>query len=102
MQVTSMFSAGYIDAMMQETTSVYDPERTTQKTDQDKQAKEREVLAEEQGIKAKLGSKAQVHTVYHYSMGTDGRNYITGASVTMKGSEEQLNQVSGGVTTESR
>lgn len=33
-------------------------------------------------------------------MGTDGRNYITGASVTMKGSEEDLNKVAGGVATE--
>ena len=100
MQVTSMLSAGYLEPMMQGTSRVYEPEKTTQKTDQDKQAKEQEILAEEQALKAKLGSNAQVHTVYHYSMGTDGRNYITGASVTMKGTEEQLNRVSGGLTTE--
>lgn len=100
MQVTSMLSAGYLEPMMQGNSRVYEPEKTTQKTDQDKQAKEQEILAEEQALKAKLGSNAQVHTVYHYSMGTDGRNYITGASVTMKGTEEQLNRVSGGVTTE--
>ena len=70
------------------------------KTDESKQAKEQEILAEEQSLKAKLGSSAQVHTVYHYSMGTDGRRYITGASVTMKGTEEDLNRVSGGITTE--
>ena len=100
MQVTSMLSAGYLEPMMQGNSRVYEPEKTTQKTDQDKQAKEQEILAEEQALKAKLGSNAQVHTVYHYSMGTDGRNYITGASVTMKGTEEQLNRVSGGLTTE--
>ena len=100
MQVTSMLSAGYLEPMMQGVSKVYQPEKTTQKTDQDKQAKEQEILAEEQALKAKLGSNAQVHTVYHYSMGTDGRNYITGASVTMKGTEEQLNRVSGGITTE--
>ncbi|MBQ7215022.1 MAG: hypothetical protein IJS39_03445, partial [Synergistaceae bacterium] len=100
MQVTSMLSAGYLEPMMQGNPRVYEPEKTTQKTDQDKQAKEQEILAEEQALKAKLGSDAQVHTVYHYSMGTDGRNYITGASVTMKGTEEQLNRVSGGLTTE--
>lgn len=99
MQVTSMLSAGYLEPMMQNS-RVYEPEKTAQKTDQDKKAKEQEILAEEQALKAKLGSNAQVHTVYHYSMGTDGRNYITGASVTMKGTEEQLNRVSGGVTTE--
>lgn len=100
MQVTSMLSAGYLEPMMQGNSRVYEPEKTAQKTDQDKQAKEQEILAEEQALKAKLGSDAQVHTVYHYSMGTDGRNYITGASVTMKGTEEQLNRVSGGLTTE--
>ena len=100
MQVTSMLSAGYLEPMIQSTSRVYEPEKTTQKTDQDKQAKEQEILAEEQALKAKLGSDAQVHTVYHYSIGTDGRNYITGASVTMKGTEEQLNRVSGGITTE--
>ncbi len=100
MQVTSMLSAGYLEPMIQGNSRVYDPNPETPKTDQDKQAKEQEILAEEQAIKAKLGNNAQVHTVYHYSMGTDGRNYITGASVTMKGTEEQLNRVSGGVTTE--
>lgn len=100
MQVTSMLSAGYLEPMMQGNSRVYETEKTAQKTDQDKQAKEQEILAEEQALKAKLGSNAQVHTVYHYSMGTDGRNYITGASVTMKGTEEQLNRVSGGITTE--
>lgn len=99
MQVTSMLSAGYLEPMAQ-SSRVYEPEKTTAKTDEAKKAKEQEILAEEQALKAKLGSNAQVHTVYHYSMGTDGRNYITGASVTMKGTEEQLNRVSGGVTTE--
>ena len=100
MQVTSMLSAGYLEPMMQGNSRVYEPKKTTQKSDQDKQAKEQEILAEEQALKAKLGNDAQVHTVYHYSMGTDGRNYITGASVTMKGTEEQLNRVSGGISTE--
>ncbi|MBQ7220932.1 MAG: hypothetical protein IJS28_08140 [Synergistaceae bacterium] len=100
MQVTSMLSAGYLEPMMQGVSRAYETEKTAQKTDQDKQAKEQEILAEEQALRAKLGSNAQVHTVYHYSMGTDGRNYITGASVTMKGTEEELNRVSGGVTTE--
>ena len=100
MQVTSMLSAGYLEPMMQGNSRVYNSDQNTLKVDQDKQAKEQEILAEEQAIKAKLGSNAQVHTVYHYSMGTDGRNYITGASVTMKGTEEQLNRVSGGISTE--
>ena len=98
MQVTSMLSAGYLEPV-NKISRVYSPNKT-EETDVSKQQKEQEILAEEQSLKAKLGNEAQVHTVYHYSMGTDGRRYITGASVTMKGSEEDLNRVSGGITTQ--
>ena len=98
MQVTSMLSAGYLEPVQQ--VSRVQNVNHVKETDQSKQAKEQEILAEEQALKAKLGNSAQVHTVYHYTMGTDGRRYITGASVTMKGSEEDLNRVSGGVATE--
>ena len=99
MQVTSMLSAGYLEPMqnISRTRKVTDYEKDT---DQSKQLKEQEILAEEQALKAKLGDSAQVHTVYHYTMGTDGKRYITGASVTMKGSEEDLSRVSGGLATE--
>ena len=99
MQITSMLSAGYLEPMMQDTRKVQNV-NAVQGVDDDKQAREQEILAEEQSLKAKLGSGAQVHTVYHYSLGTDGRRYITGASVTMKGTEEALNRVSGGLATE--
>lgn len=99
MQVTSMLSAGYLEPMqnISRVQKLTDYERDI---DQSKQQKEQEILAEEQALKAKLGDSAQVHTVYHYTMGTDGKRYITGASVTMKGSEEDLNRVSGGLATE--
>ena len=99
MQVTSMLSAGYLEPMqsMSRVQKLTDYEKDT---DQSKQQKEQEILAEEQALKAKLGDSAQVHTVYHYSLGTDGRRYITGASVTMKGDEEALNRVGGGLATE--
>ena len=99
MQVTSMLSAGYLEPMqnISRVQKLTDYERDT---DQSKQQKEQEILAEEQALKAKLGDSAQVHTVYHYTMGTDGKRYITGASVTMKGSEEDLNRVSGGLAAE--
>ena len=99
MQITSMLSAGYLEPMqnISRVQKLTDYERDT---DQSKQQKEQEILAEEQALKAKLGDSAQVHTVYHYTMGTDGKRYITGASVTMKGSEEDLNRVSGGLATE--
>ena len=93
MQVTSMLSAGYLQPMMQST-------RTAQQPDQYKQAKEQEILAEEQNIKARLGSSAEIHTVYQYAIGSDGKRYITGASITMKGTEEQLSRVNGGITSE--
>ena len=99
MQVTSMLSAGYLEPMMQGTSRVQSAKKT-QEVDQYRQAKEQEILAEEQNLKAKLGSSAEVHTVYQYTIGTDGRRYITGASITMKGTEEQLNRVNGGVATE--
>lgn len=98
MQVTSMLSAGYLEPV-NKISRVYSPDKVDD-TDVSKQQKEQEILAEEQSLKAKLGNDAQVHTVYHYSMGTDGKRYITGASVTMKGSEEDLNRVSGGITTQ--
>ena len=98
MQVTSMLSAGYLEPV-NKISRVYSPDKVDD-TDISKQQKEQEILAEEQSLKAKLGNDAQVHTVYHYSMGTDGKRYITGASVTMKGSEEDLNRVSGGITTQ--
>ena len=99
MQITSMLSAGYLEPMpnVSRVQKLNDYEK---ETDQSKQQKEQEILAEEQAIKAKLGGGAQVHTVYHYTMGTDGRRYITGASVSMKGSEEDLNRVGGGLATE--
>ena len=99
MQVTSMLSAGYLEPM-QNISRVQKLTDYEKDTDQSKQQKEQEILAEEQALKAKLGDSAQVHTVYHYTMGTDGKRYITGASVTMKGSEEDLNRVGGGLATE--
>ncbi|MBR4195468.1 MAG: hypothetical protein IKQ95_02000 [Synergistaceae bacterium] len=99
MQVTSMLSAGYLEPM-QNVSRIQKIAEYEKETDQSKQLKEQEILAEEQALKAKLGDSAQVHTVYHYTMGTDGKRYITGASVTMKGSEEDLNRVGGGLATE--
>ena len=96
MQITSMLSAGYLEPM-QNISRVQKLNDAEKESDQSKQLKEQEILAEEQALKAKLGDSAQVHTVYHYTMGIDGKRYITGASVTMKGSEEDLNRVGGGI-----
>ena len=94
-----MLSAGYLEPVQDFNNRLKKANNVTE-ADQSKQQKEQEILSEEQALKAKLGNNAQVHTVYHYSVGSDGRRYIVGASVTMKGSEEDLNRVSGGVTQE--
>ncbi len=99
MQVTSMLSAGYLEPV-RAVGRVNNIASSIEEVDESKKQKEQEILAEEQSLKAKLGKDTQVHTVYHYSMGTDGKRYITGASVTMKGSEEDLNRVSGGAAQE--
>lgn len=99
MQVTSMLSAGYLEPM-QNISRAKKPTDYDSSTDQQKQRQEQQILAEEQAIRAKLGGNAQVHTVYQYAIGTDGRRYITGASVSMTGSEEALNRVAGGPATE--
>ncbi len=98
MQVTSMLSAGYLEPV--QNIARIKKLNEAEELDESKQQKEQEILAEEQSLKAKLGNDAQVHTVYHYSVGSDGKRYIVGASVTMKGSEEDLNRVSGGITQE--
>ncbi|MBQ3447873.1 MAG: hypothetical protein IJG37_09560, partial [Synergistaceae bacterium] len=99
MQVTSMLSAGYLEPMMN-VSRARKPTDYDNGTDQQKQRQEQQILAEEQAIRAKLGDSAQVHTVYQYAIGTDGRRYITGASVSMTGSEEALSRVGGGPATE--
>ena len=98
MQVTSMLSAGYLEPL--KTMAPVQKADNEKETDLANQQREQEILAEEQALKAKLGNNAQVHTVYHYSVGSDGRRYIVGASVTMKGSEEDLNRVTGGIAQE--
>ena len=50
----------------------------------------------EQGLRLDAGPLAEVSTVYHYTLSPDGRRYITGASVMMKGDREDLERVPGG------
>jgi hypothetical protein len=117
MQVTSMLSAGYLEPSVQlrgrqqkaqqaekEATSLRAPVAGSPSISQQGEVaalsrQEADVLAQEQSLRAKTGYNAEVSTVYSYTLGPDGRRYITGASVTMKGSEEDLNRVGGGITT---
>lgn len=119
MQVTSMLSAGYLQperrpqaaAQVQQDAQAAEFQDIKSKVASGSNAgavkntdesaalsrQEDDVLSQEQSLRAKAGS-AEVHTVYHYTLGADGRRYITGASVTLKGDEQDLNRVGGGVT----
>jgi hypothetical protein len=57
---------------------------------------ERDVLAQEHSLKA-MSAGAQVSTTYHYTVGSDGRRYITSAEVTVRGDERTVDRVTGGV-----
>ena len=115
MQVASMFGAGYLEPVSRigainsisgndkaQRASLYQVNKNnqTQAVNNNSDAaslkrQEQDILAQEQNLKSRLGSGAEVHTVYHYTLGADGKRYITGASVTMKGSEEDLERAGG-------
>ena len=114
MQVTSMFGAGYLEPVNRVNAVDKNKNQTALNkiNNQEQSAKvnnnnetsslkrqEQDILAQEQNLKSRLGSGAEVHTVYHYTLGADGKRYITGASVTMKGSEEDLERAGGGLST---
>jgi hypothetical protein len=56
---------------------------------------ERQVLAREQAIKASAAG-CGTRTTYIYSTGPDGRRYVTGAEVSVTGTEEMLDSIPGG------
>ena len=60
---------------------------------------EQQILAQEQDLKA-TSAGAKVSTTYRYSIGPDGRRYITGAEVSVQGDERTVNRVAGGVARE--
>ena len=117
MQITSMLSAGYLQPSIQISAAKRDLKIAEEDSQHNRILKnnkaahesringdaaalsrqEQEVLAQEQSIKARAGS-AEVHTIYHYTLGSNGKKYITGASVSLKGDEQDLNRVGGGIT----
>ena len=98
MNVTSMLSNGYLRPAIR-TGVLQDVARQEPLQDQALARQEQQVLAEEQGLRLDAGPLAEVSTVYHYTLGPDGRRYITGASVMMKGNREDLERVPGGTPT---
>ena len=98
MNVTSMLSNGYLRPAIR-TGVLQDVARQGPLQDQALARQEQQVLAEEQGLRLDAGPLAEVSTVYHYTLGPDGRRYITGASIVMKGDREDLERVPGGTPT---
>ena len=88
MNVTSMLSNGYLRPVIR-TGVLQDVARQEPLQDQALARQEQQVLAEEQGLRLDAGPLAEVSTVYHYTLGPDGRRYITGASVVVKGGQEE-------------
>jgi hypothetical protein len=59
---------------------------------------ERQVLSREQAIKMSAAG-CSTRTTYTYSTGPDGKRYITGAEVSVTGTEEMLDSIPGGKRT---
>lgn len=68
------------------------------KSQNDMAAQERQVLAREQALKASAAG-GDTHTTYTYAIGPDGKKYITGAEVSIVGTEDVLDSVPGGTRT---
>lgn len=91
MNVTSMLSSGYLQPARR---PVADDLNAARMQSAALALQEQEILAGESALKASSG---QVSTTYHYTVGPDGRRYITGAEVTIRGSEQELDNIPGGV-----
>ena len=76
MNVTSILSNGYLQPSYK--TLDFAKE---QRDSASLSMQERRILAQERALKMASGSEAKVSTTYRYSVGPDGRRYITGAEV---------------------
>ena len=90
MNVTSMLSSGYLQPFGHPLRSVEEDRESSALS-----AQEQYVLAQEQALKAVSGPDSKVSTTYRYSIGADGRRYITGAYVSIE-SNAQSNEASSG------
>jgi hypothetical protein len=98
MNVTSMLSQGYLQPS-QKVLSVIEKQEESEGKAASLAMQEQQVLAQERTLKASA-SDSKVSTVYRYSIGPDGRRYITGAEVTIEGGEQSVDRVPGGVKRE--
>ena len=86
MNVTSLLSNGYLQPANLRAPQ-YRPTQDsgdTQSSSASLVQEEQQILAQERLLKISSGSNAQVATTYSYSVGPDGRRYISGAEVSIK------------------
>ncbi len=91
MNVTSVLSNGYLQPAGR---PVLDDLGAVRMQSAALALREQKILAEESALKSSSG---QVSTTYHYTVGPDGRRYITSAEVVVRGSEQELDDIPGGV-----
>ncbi|MDR1048545.1 MAG: hypothetical protein LBL51_02225 [Synergistaceae bacterium] len=94
MNITSMLSSGYLQPSFMPAPRPREPSEGGNAAALSRQ--EREVLAQENSLRA-ASAGAQVSTTYRYTLGPDGRRYVTGAEVTVQGDERTVGRVTGGV-----
>ncbi|MDR1650134.1 MAG: hypothetical protein LBR71_07715 [Synergistaceae bacterium] len=99
MNVTSVLSKGYLEPAYNAGVSGDRrlPEPQSRQEAASLAAQEQQILARERALKMVSGSGAQVSTTYRYTVGPDGRRYITGAEVTVQGDEDAIDRIGGGV-----
>ena len=86
MKVTSMLSNGYLQPL-HNVKQAAEEERTSKERalSEELSANEQQILARERALKNGHGHDAKASTTYRYSIGPDGRRYITGAYVSIEG-----------------
>ncbi|MDR1979093.1 MAG: hypothetical protein LBQ42_10220 [Synergistaceae bacterium] len=99
MNVTSMLSRGYLQPSQKQPSQKILNDIREQGESVSLAMQEQQVLAQERALKAS-SADAKVSTIYRYSIGPNGRRYITGAEVTIEGDEQAVDRVGGGVKRE--
>lgn len=94
MNVTSMMSNGYLQPANQ---PINRPIAASSGQSAALALQEQQVLSQERALKAGPGN---VSTTYRYTVGPDGRRYITGAEVVIEADEATLDRIPGGVRRE--
>jgi hypothetical protein len=79
-----MLSSGYLQPFSHPLRSVEEERESSALS-----AQEQFVLAQERALKATSGPDSKVSTTYRYSIGPDGRHYMTGAYVSIVGEDPQ-------------